>query len=82
MYPSTYTPKMLAEQDNGDHRPIFFVEYAHAMGNSVGNMKDFWDIFRSTPRVIGGAIWEFKDQGILKRDKRWHSFLCLWWRFW
>lgn len=68
MYPSTYTPKMLAEQDNGDHRPIFFVEYAHAMGNSVGNMKDFWDIFRSTPRVIGGAIWEFKDQGILKSD--------------
>jgi len=68
MYPSTYTPKMLAEQDNGDHRPIFFVEYAHAMGNSVGNMKDFWDIFRSTPRVIGGAIWEFKDQGILKTD--------------
>lgn len=68
MYPSTYTPKMLAEQDNGDHRPIFFVEYAHAMGNSVGNMKDFWDIFRSTSRVIGGAIWEFKDQGILKSD--------------
>lgn len=68
MYPSTYTPKMLAEQDNGDHRPIFFVEYAHAMGNSVGNMKDFWDIFRTTPRVIGGAIWEFKDQGISKTD--------------
>lgn len=68
MYPSIYTPKMLAEQDNGDHRPIFFVEYAHAMGNSVGNMKDFWDFFRSTPRVIGGAIWEFKDQGILKTD--------------
>jgi beta-galactosidase len=68
MYPSTYTPKMLAEQDNGDHRPIFFVEYAHAMGNSVGNMKDLWDIFRTTPRVIGGAIWEFKDQGLLKVD--------------
>jgi beta-galactosidase len=68
MYPSSYTPKMLAEQDNGDHRPIFFVEYAHAMGNSVGNMKDFWDIFRTTPRIIGGAIWEFKDQGILKVD--------------
>ncbi|PWS28819.1 beta-galactosidase [Pedobacter yonginense] len=68
MYPSIYTPKMLAEQANGDHRPIFFVEYAHAMGNSVGNMKDFWDVFRSTPRIIGGAIWEFKDQGILKTD--------------
>lgn len=68
MYPGIYTPELLANQVNGDKRPIFFVEYAHAMGNSVGNMKDFWDIFRSTPRVIGGAIWEFKDQGLLKKD--------------
>jgi beta-galactosidase len=58
----------LTEQNNGDKRPIFFVEYSHAMGNSNGNMKEFWDIFRSTPRIIGGAIWEFKDQGLLKRD--------------
>lgn len=68
MYPGIYTPKLLAEQKNGDHRPIFFVEYSHAMGNSNGNMKEFWDEFRSTPRVIGGAIWEFKDQGLLKHD--------------
>ncbi|HUC79325.1 MAG TPA: glycoside hydrolase family 2 TIM barrel-domain containing protein [Flavisolibacter sp.] len=68
MYPGIYTPKLLAEQQNGDNRPIFFVEYSHAMGNSNGNMKDFWDEFRATPRVIGGAIWEFKDQGLLKKD--------------
>lgn len=68
MYPSTYTPSLLVNQANGDTRPIFFCEYAHAMGNSVGNLKDFWDIFRSTPRVIGGCIWEFKDQGLLKKD--------------
>ncbi|MDB5249205.1 MAG: hypothetical protein JWQ40_3599 [Segetibacter sp.] len=68
MYPGIYTPKLLAEQKNGDNRPIFFVEYSHAMGNSNGNMKEFWDVFRSTPRVIGGAIWEFKDQGLLKKD--------------
>jgi beta-galactosidase len=68
MYPGIYTPKLLAGQNNGDNRPIFFVEYSHAMGNSNGNMKDFWDEFRNTPRVIGGAIWEFKDQGLLKRD--------------
>jgi beta-galactosidase len=68
MYPGIYTPALLANQQNGDTRPIFFVEYAHAMGNSVGNMKDFWDVFRSTPRVIGGAIWEYKDQGLLKKD--------------
>ncbi|WP_224070762.1 glycoside hydrolase family 2 TIM barrel-domain containing protein [Arachidicoccus terrestris] len=67
MYPGIFTPALLAGQKNGDNRPIFFVEYSHAMGNSNGNLSEFWDIFRSTKRVIGGCIWEFKDQGLLKR---------------
>ena len=74
MYPGIYTPKLLVDQKNGDTRPIFFVEYAHAMGNSVGNMKEFWDQFRSLPRIIGGAIWEFKDQGLLKKDSNGVAF--------
>jgi beta-galactosidase len=68
MYPSDYTAPLLVNQNNGDHRPIFFCEYAHAMGNSAGNLKDFWDQWRSLPRVIGGCIWEFKDQGLEKID--------------
>ncbi len=68
MYPSDYTAPLLVNQPNGDHRPIFFCEYAHAMGNSAGNLKDFWDQWRSIPRVIGGCIWEFKDQGLEKTD--------------
>jgi len=68
MYPGLYTAGLLANQENGDHRPIFFVEYSHAMGNSNGNLKEFWDIWRNTKRIIGGAIWEFKDQGLLKKD--------------
>jgi beta-galactosidase len=68
MYPGLYTAPLLANQQNGDNRPIFFVEYSHAMGNSNGNLKEFWDQWRSTKRIIGGAIWEFKDQGLLKRD--------------
>ncbi len=68
MYPSDYTAPLLANQQNGDHRPIFFCEYAHAMGNSAGNLKDLWDQWRATPRIIGGGIWEFKDQGLLKKD--------------
>ncbi|QJD97301.1 DUF4981 domain-containing protein [Mucilaginibacter robiniae] len=68
MYPGLYTAPLLANQPNGDHRPIFFVEYSHAMGNSNGNLKEFWDQWRSTPRIIGGAIWEYKDQGLLKKD--------------
>lgn len=68
MYPGIYTAPLLANQQNGDNRPIFFVEYSHAMGNSNGNLKEFWDQWRSTKRIIGGAIWEFKDQGLLKHD--------------
>lgn len=68
MYPALYTAPLLVSQDNGDRRPVFFCEYAHAMGNSAGNLKEFWDQWRSTDRVIGGCIWEFKDQGLLKKD--------------
>ncbi len=68
MYPADYTASLLANQPNGDHRPIFFCEYAHAMGNSAGNLKEFWDQWRNTPRIIGGCIWEFKDQGLEKTD--------------
>ena len=68
MYPSDYTAPLLVNQKNGDHRPIFFCEYAHAMGNSAGNLKEFWDQWRSIPRIIGGCIWEFKDQGLEKTD--------------
>ncbi len=73
MYPGIYTPKLLADQP-GDDRPIFFCEYAHSMGNSTGNLKDFWDIFRTTPRIIGGCIWDFKDQGLLKIDSLGNQF--------
>ncbi|MGC4235015.1 MAG: glycoside hydrolase family 2 TIM barrel-domain containing protein [Niabella sp.] len=68
MYPALYTAPLLVNQQNGDNRPIFFCEYAHAMGNSAGNLKDFWDQWRSLPRVIGGCIWEYKDQGLTKYD--------------
>jgi beta-galactosidase len=68
MYPALYTAPLLANQPNGDTRPIFFCEYAHAMGNSGGNIKDFWDQWRNTKRIIGGCIWEFKDQALEKID--------------
>ncbi|HEX9152789.1 MAG TPA: glycoside hydrolase family 2 TIM barrel-domain containing protein, partial [Flavobacterium sp.] len=68
-YPGVFTPKFLVDQKK-DTRPIIFVEYSHAMGNSVGNLKELWDEFRSVPRVIGGCIWEFKDQGLVKTDLR------------
>jgi len=73
MYPAIYTPALIVNQP-GDHRPVFFCEYAHSMGNSTGNLKEFWDIFRSMPRIIGGCIWDFKDQGLLKKDTIGNTF--------
>jgi beta-galactosidase len=74
MYPGLFTGELLANQQNGDTRPIFFCEYAHSMGNATGNMKEFWDGWRATKRVIGGCIWEFKDQGLEKRDSTGTAF--------
>jgi beta-galactosidase len=68
MYPAMYTAPLLANQPNGDNRPVFFCEYSHAMGNSGGNIKDFWDQWRNTKRIIGGCIWEFKDQALISKD--------------
>lgn len=68
-YPGVFTPKFLVDQ-NKDTRPILFVEYSHSMGNSTGNLKELWDEFRSTSRVIGGCIWDLKDQGLLRKDPK------------
>ncbi|WP_294185411.1 glycoside hydrolase family 2 TIM barrel-domain containing protein [uncultured Sphingobacterium sp.] len=67
-YPGIFTPALLLNQNNGDNRPILFVEYTHSMGNSTGNIRDFWDIFRTHPRLIGGFIWDYKDQALIRKD--------------
>ncbi|RKD90303.1 glycoside hydrolase family 2 TIM barrel-domain containing protein [Mangrovibacterium diazotrophicum] len=74
MYPALYTGPLLVNQDNGDNRPIFWCEYSHSMGNSTGNIKEWWDQIRSTPRMIGGCIWDYKDQGLLKKDENGTEF--------
>ena len=52
----------------GDNvRPLIQCEYAHAMGNSMGGFKEYWDIIRKYPKYQGGFIWDFVDQGL--RDK-------------
>ena len=52
----------------GDNqRPLIQCEYAHAMGNSMGGLKEYWDLIRKYPKYQGGYIWDFVDQGL--RDK-------------
>jgi beta-galactosidase len=72
-YPSIPFIHELHDQTS-DSRPIIFVEYSHSMGNSTGNMKELWDIFRSESRFIGGCIWDYKDQGLLKTDEAGKEF--------
>lgn len=72
-YPGIFTPALLSNQV-GDHRPILFVEYSHSMGNSTGNMAELWHEFRSLPRIIGGCIWDYKDQGLLKKDAKGNEY--------
>ncbi len=48
-------------------RPLIMCEYAHAMGNSVGNLKDYWDTFEKYKHLQGGFIWDWADQGIKKQ---------------
>ena len=50
--------------DESKHRPLIQCEYAHAMGNSMGGFKEYWDLVRKYPKYQGGFIWDFVDQGI------------------
>ena len=46
-------------------KPLIQCEYAHAMGNSMGNFKEYWDLIRKYPNYQGGFIWDFVDQAII-----------------
>ncbi|PCH76846.1 MAG: glycoside hydrolase family 2 [Flavobacteriaceae bacterium] len=48
------------------NRPVIACEYAHAMGNSLGHLKEYWEVIRSHDKLAGGFIWDWIDQGLLK----------------
>lgn len=53
----------------GETRPLILCEYAHAMGNSLGSFADYWQAFKEYPRLQGGFIWDWVDQGLSKTDE-------------
>ena len=55
-------PTILEFADSGDERPLILIEYAHAMGNSLGNFQDYWDAIESRKNLQGGFIWDWVDQ--------------------
>ncbi len=50
-------------------RPMVICEYAHAMGNGLGNFRKYWKLFYQYPRMQGGFIWDWVDQGLWSKDK-------------
>ena len=55
-------------------RPFILCEYAHAMGNSVGNLQDYWDVIESYKHLQGGCIWDWVDQGLLEHTEDGRGF--------
>jgi beta-galactosidase/beta-glucuronidase len=68
MYPSVANLEAMA-CDPEEKRPIITCEYAHAMGNSPGGLADYWDVFNRFPRLQGGFVWDWVDQGLLKTEE-------------
>ncbi len=67
--PPMYTqlPDLISYAENDPKRPLIMCEYAHAMGNSLGNFQDYWDIIKKYDVLQGGFIWDWVDQGILAK---------------
>ena len=63
MYPNI-TECQNDANNNNRQQPYFMCEYAHAMGNAVGNLKEYWDIIENSKYGIGGCIWDWCDQSI------------------
>ena len=68
LYDDSYLPPARLKQtaERISDRPFIMREYAHMMGNSGGNLTEYWDIIYADPSIAGAAIWDFVDQGIAK----------------
>lgn len=63
MYPHLDVVKAFAKSDSLN-QPYIMCEYAHAMGNAIGNLKEYWDEIEKGKNAIGGCIWDWVDQSI------------------
>ena len=68
MYPTVQRIIDMAQKE-GETRPVIMCEYAHSMGNSTGNLKEYWEAVRSHKRLQGGFIWDWVDQGLRKKTE-------------
>ncbi len=68
MYPTLERLEAFSKQNNG--RPMIMIEYAHAMGNSVGILRDYWKIIDKSECLQGGFIWEWMDHALALTNDR------------
>jgi beta-galactosidase len=68
-YDESYLPpeRMKNDAERITDKPFFMREYAHAMGNSLGNLDEYWELIYADPSNTGAAIWDWVDQGIAKK---------------
>lgn len=57
-------------------RPLILCEYSHAMGNSCGSLKDYWEAIEAYPALQGGCIWDWVDQGLREVDEKGRMFFA------
>ena len=74
MYPRISKLENYAKEN--PKRPLIMIEYAHAMGNSVGNLQDYWDVIEKYPSLQGGFIWDFVDQSLEYINKNGVKYLA------
>ncbi|MBR3087927.1 MAG: beta-galactosidase, partial [Prevotella sp.] len=65
-YPTPEVLKREAEKET--EKPLIAREYAHAMGNSMGNLQEYWDVIYADSSIAGAAIWDWVDQGLIKKE--------------
>ena len=74
MYPSP--ERLIRFAENDPQKPSIMIEYCHAMGNSVGNLQDYWDIIEKYPVLQGGFIWDWVDQSLEYKDENGNPYLA------
>lgn len=81
-YSDVYTPmydtvaEMVDYAESDNTQPMIQAEYAHAMGNSLGNFQEYWDAIYASPKLQGGFVWDWVDQTIYKTDEKGRRFFA------
>lgn len=68
MYTTLEDVEKQGKNEDGEKRPFYLCEYAHAMGMGPGSIEEYWNLFYSYPRLIGGCVWEWKDHTFVGED--------------